>query len=171
LTIVALAGSDVAAIAVTPKSANPVRKAPIVPLIAVCVGELLIGTTGARVDGRVQPVFALVRRSTSASLQNHFAAGGRAMHTWPESLAAAAVDDDAFPQHQPAEDPRLRSMSLPELSVDGASPNCAVVFRSPDKRPLLSAKPVEFLHRRPLARRFTRVRQLGNGWNCGSRED
>jgi molybdenum cofactor guanylyltransferase len=66
----------------------------------------------ARVDGRVQPVFALVRRSTSASLQNHFAAGGRAMHTWPESLAAAAVEFDdaaAFRNINSAEDSEGRA--------------------------------------------------------------
>jgi molybdopterin-guanine dinucleotide biosynthesis protein A len=50
----------------------------------------------ARVDGRLQPVFALVRRATSVSLQHYFASGGRAMHGWLTSLAAVAVDfDDA----------------------------------------------------------------------------
>lgn len=74
-----------------------------------------VGTADAacvRVDGRLQPVFALVRRSTSASLQNHFAAGGRAMHRWLESLAAVAVEFDdaaAFRNINSAEDAEGRA--------------------------------------------------------------
>lgn len=48
----------------------------------------------ARVDGRLQPVFALVRRTSLPTLEAQFAAGGRAMHAWLESLAAVAVDFD-----------------------------------------------------------------------------
>jgi molybdenum cofactor guanylyltransferase len=66
----------------------------------------------ARVDGRLQPVFALVRRSASASLQRYFASGGRAMHTWLESLSAVAVDFDdvaAFRNINSAEDAEGRA--------------------------------------------------------------
>ena len=80
--------------------------------------ERLAGAVGAadaacaQVDGRLQPVFALVRRATSASLQRHFTAGGRAMHAWLSSLAAVAVDFDdaaAFRNINTAEDAEGRA--------------------------------------------------------------
>jgi molybdenum cofactor guanylyltransferase len=61
----------------------------------------------ARVDGRLQPVFALVRTTSLPSLEVHFAAGGRAMHAWLESLAVIAVDFEdagAFRNINSAED-------------------------------------------------------------------
>lgn len=66
----------------------------------------------ARVDGRLQPVFALVRQSSLPALEVHFAAGGRAMHAWLESLALNAVDFDdacAFRNINSAEDAEGRA--------------------------------------------------------------
>lgn len=50
----------------------------------------------ARVRGRMQPVFALVKTTVADGLAQSIAAGERAMHRWLESLHAEAVDfDDA----------------------------------------------------------------------------
>ena len=50
----------------------------------------------ARVNDRMQWVFALVKTSTGDGLAQSIAAGDRAMHDWLESLRAVAVDfDDA----------------------------------------------------------------------------
>jgi molybdopterin-guanine dinucleotide biosynthesis protein A len=50
----------------------------------------------ARVCGRLQPMFALVKTGTADQLASAISAGERAMHCWLESLNAVAVNfDDA----------------------------------------------------------------------------
>ena len=52
--------------------------------------------TCARVHRQVQPAFGLVRTSTAGALAEFLAAGGRALHSWLESIDAVAVEfDDA----------------------------------------------------------------------------
>jgi molybdopterin-guanine dinucleotide biosynthesis protein A len=91
-------------IAIVPCDA-PHLPADLVPRFARAV--VAADAACARVDGELQPVFALVRRSTLASLQSYFASGGRAMHGWLKSLSAVAVDFDevaAFRNINSAED-------------------------------------------------------------------
>ena len=57
-----------------------------------------VGSTAAcaRVNNRLQPVFALVKTDSADDLASAIATGERAMHRWLESLAVVAVDfDDA----------------------------------------------------------------------------
>ncbi len=80
----------------------------IVPCDAPCLPDDLVARLAiaaqassavaacARVDGRMQPLFALVSTNTVGGLAQSVAAGERAMHHWLESLEAVAVDfDDA----------------------------------------------------------------------------
>lgn len=46
----------------------------------------------ARADGRLQPVFALLRRSVAGRLGDFLAAGGRSVSAWMESCDAVPVD-------------------------------------------------------------------------------
>jgi len=46
----------------------------------------------ARADGRVQPVFALMRRRVLDSLGDYLAGGGRSVNGWFASLSVATVD-------------------------------------------------------------------------------
>jgi molybdopterin-guanine dinucleotide biosynthesis protein A len=73
--------------------------APALPPDLVVRLATAIGDAGAACPvaaDRVQPVFALVRRSAEPSLRAFLRSGGRAMHRWLETLGAVEVPfDDA----------------------------------------------------------------------------
>lgn len=48
----------------------------------------------ARCEGRLQPVFALLRRELLASLEAYLQGGGRKMETWFDAVGSIAVDFD-----------------------------------------------------------------------------
>lgn len=48
----------------------------------------------ARCEGRLQPVFALLRRELLASLEAYLQGGGRKMETWFDQVGSIAVDFD-----------------------------------------------------------------------------
>jgi molybdopterin-guanine dinucleotide biosynthesis protein A len=73
----------------------PMLPPDLVTRLASAIGDRAVACPLAA--GRRQPVFALVRRSSVASLRGFLAAGGRAMHRWFETLDVidVAFDDDA----------------------------------------------------------------------------
>lgn len=83
--------------AVTPWVAIAPCDAPALP--SDLVARLAAAADGAtavlaRVEGRLQPVFALVPTRAAGSLHAYLEQGGRAMHGWFESIGAVAADFD-----------------------------------------------------------------------------
>ena len=69
----------------------------LVARLAAGLGTSLAAYASA--GGRTQPAFALVRKSTEASLRDFLLAEGRAVHRWFDAIGAVAVnfdDADAF---------------------------------------------------------------------------
>ncbi|MGB2818381.1 MAG: molybdenum cofactor guanylyltransferase MobA [Burkholderiaceae bacterium] len=72
--------------------------APALPLDLVARLGAAIGSADVAcpvADGRRQPVFALIRRSSAASLRSFLQDGGRAMQGWFETLHTVDVPFDA----------------------------------------------------------------------------
>ena len=75
----------------------PMLPPDLVTRLADAIGDRAVACPVAA--GRRQPVFALARRSSAASLHGFLATGGRAMHRWFETLDVIDVafdDADAF---------------------------------------------------------------------------
>jgi molybdopterin-guanine dinucleotide biosynthesis protein A len=85
----------------TPLLVSAPCDAPFLPLdLVMCLHESLVRDNAevavARAGGRLQPVFALMRRSVLGSLGDYLAGGGRKAHDWLTSLPFVTVDfDDA----------------------------------------------------------------------------